>query len=324
MSQWLSLRSNRYRVAELFLYILFLWGALLPLAGVVFDLNGAYTLAWPLLLIVPVTVFLGRRFDIRYLSNLVAVTLVFCLLIYSMVTDMGAPGFPMLFVAAPVAFYLLSNLYLGTLLALISLFAFLALYAVSPLEGSLGTEDMIQTLLVYLSVLVLAGLYERDWLSLESRLLVNSDIDFLTQIHNRRGMTRMLQKSMADSTRHHHRLAVILFDIDDFDPLIAGRGREAGDRILVELSGLLARHTRAGDTLGRWDNDTFMLLAPSTDLAGAEQLADKLRRLVAAYYFEGVGHIRARFGIAALEQENLDDFLLKAETALQRARVEGG
>ena len=324
MSAWLSIHPRRANVAELFLYLLVAIAVTLFIADIVFELPGDSRLGLLLLPLVPAVVFISRYYGLSYLSNLTAVIIVFGYILSHVIGEPAAPLTVVLFVIAPMPFLFLTNLHIGSALSLLLMLIYGVVYAVTPAgDGAVGLDLYIEGLAAYIAVAVLVWLYEHNWLVLEVRLLENSDIDFLTQVHNRRGLSRMLQKAMADAMRYRHELAVILFEVDGHARLYERHGRQVGDQLMVELAGLIGRHVRAGDSVGRWDTVRFMLLVPNTDLAGARQFAEKLRRLLNSYYFEGVGHISASFGVVRMEHDSLNGLLEKVEQALLEARQHG-
>jgi len=123
--------------------------------------------------------------------------------------------------------------------------------------------------------------------------------------------------------RHRQELAIIMFELDGGERVNSENSRHVCDQMLIELAGLVGRHVRAGDSLGRWDSQRFMLLAPNTGLAGAGRFAEKLRHLLKSYYFEEIGHISASFGVVMLEHDSMAELLEKVEQALQQAVDQG-
>jgi len=324
MSDWLLIRARRVKVATHVLYLLVALAVVINVIDMTLGVPGDYRLMLLALPLVPAILFLARYYNLHFLPNFAVVGVAFAGLVYAAMADPLAPATLLLFVASPMVFLFLTNLRAGSLLSLLVLLLYgLALVLTPGWQGSGETALLVQGLSIYILVALLAWLYERDWLAIESRLLVNSDIDFLTQIHNRRGLTRMLQKDMADAMRYRHELAVIMFELDGYEQLSTEYGQQACDQMLIELAGLVARHIRAGDTLGRWESHRFMLLAPNTGLAGASRFAEKLRHLLKSYYFEGIGHIAASFGVVMLEHDSMADLLEHAEQALVQARDKG-
>jgi diguanylate cyclase (GGDEF)-like protein/PAS domain S-box-containing protein len=137
--------------------------------------------------------------------------------------------------------------------------------------------------------------------------------DWLTELPNRRKIEDLIDQEMERSRRYCHDLSLIMFDVDWFKTVNDRYGHEAGDRVLVALAELLANFLRASDQLGRWGGEEFMILGPETDLAGARELAERIRKTVAAVEFPGVGSVTASFGVTV---QRTDD---SARTVTERA-----
>jgi diguanylate cyclase (GGDEF)-like protein len=80
--------------------------------------------------------------------------------------------------------------------------------------------------------------------------------------------------------RHHHAVAVVLFDIDDLTRINREHGWGVGDRLL-ERTGILARQFfRTHDWVARHGDDSIGVLLPETTLDQAAQLAARFREMV--------------------------------------------
>lgn len=148
--------------------------------------------------------------------------------------------------------------------------------------------------------------------------------DRLTGLFNRHRLDQILADECAREHRYGAPFAVALVDIDHFKAVNDEFGHQAGDRVLVELAGLLAQHTRHADVAGRWGGEEFLLIFRHTTLDGARTSADKLRGLIAAYPFAIVGHRTVSFGVAASGAgETPEQLLARADAALYRAKENG-
>ena len=101
--------------------------------------------------------------------------------------------------------------------------------------------------------------------------------DPLTGALNRRGMIEVLDPAGPPAS-------VGLLDLDRFKRFNEASGLMAsGDAALCLLASLLSSG-RAGDTVGRWGGDEFVVLFPATDPEGAaarlERFLDEARRLL--------------------------------------------
>jgi diguanylate cyclase (GGDEF)-like protein len=108
-----------------------------------------------------------------------------------------------------------------------------------------------------------------------------SRVDGLTGLYNRRHIDQQLRKEVATAERHHQPLAVLMLDIDHFKRVNDVEGHPAGDQVLREFASRLTEVTRAGDVVGRWGGEEFIVIAPHTDLDGALGLGERIRAAVA-------------------------------------------
>ena len=86
------------------------------------------------------------------------------------------------------------------------------------------------------------------------------DIDPLTDILNRRGFERELNRSIAYIKRYHAGGALILLDVDRLKPINDAFGHGAGDEVLKAVVAELQRQVRSSDVIGRLGGDEFALL----------------------------------------------------------------
>jgi diguanylate cyclase (GGDEF)-like protein len=105
--------------------------------------------------------------------------------------------------------------------------------------------------------------------------------DELTGLANRRGLNACLDREWRRSGREGTALAAIMIDIDHFKQYNDTSGHAAGDACLrlvaATLSGCLRR---AGDMVGRYGGEEFVVLLPGVDMAGAGTLAETIRLAV--------------------------------------------
>lgn len=105
--------------------------------------------------------------------------------------------------------------------------------------------------------------------------------DPLTALPNRRAIDLIARKELLRRLRSPAPLAIGLVDADHFKDINTQYLLSGGDHVLVWLAGVLQGSIRASDSLGRVGGEEFMVVAPMTDAAGAEVLAERLRSTVA-------------------------------------------
>ena len=104
--------------------------------------------------------------------------------------------------------------------------------------------------------------------------------DPLTGIYNRRFMHETLTREIARADRSKSKLSIALVDVDGFKDFNTRFGHLTGDRILIEVAGLLQKNFRACDFITRFGGDEFVVIMPETDLVQAMITVERLGRLL--------------------------------------------
>ncbi|MEJ2255367.1 MAG: GGDEF domain-containing protein, partial [Nitrospirota bacterium] len=80
------------------------------------------------------------------------------------------------------------------------------------------------------------------------------------------------------ASRFGSMLSVVLCDVDSFKAINDAYGHDAGDRVLCTVADTLSGLLRQADVAGRYGGDEFMVILPETDLRGALNFAEKVRK----------------------------------------------
>jgi len=158
-----------------------------------------------------------------------------------------------------------------------------------------------------------------------NRLLQSLSItDKLTGLCNRFKLDEVMVEQARLYRRYKTDCGVILLDIDQFKQVNDVHGHQVGDRVLVEFSNLLKKHTRTTDVVGRWGGEEFLILVPNTGLKESTVLAENLGSLLRENTFEGVGVVTACFGVCSFTVgTSTKETLALADHALYRAKNSG-
>ncbi len=155
--------------------------------------------------------------------------------------------------------------------------------------------------------------------------------DALTGLPNRRVFMERLDEELKRFRRQGQPLALALVDLDRFKLVNDNHGHLTGDRVLVETAAVLQSSVREIDLAGRLGGDEFGLLMPGTDLAGARQVAERVRWHLAspAEHLEGkpAPRVTASIGLTVMHptdpEQTLESLLARADALLYRAKREG-
>lgn len=147
-------------------------------------------------------------------------------------------------------------------------------------------------------------------------------LDSLTKLYTKSFFNAYFAQEVSRAQRYHHRLSLILGDVDQFAQINETYGRSVGDAILVTLGGIFRKYCRRSDIPVRWGGEAFAILAPETELMGGMMLAERIRQTIATCEFQAVGHLTISFGVATLTT-NREDLIKRAEMSLKDAKSSG-
>ncbi len=121
---------------------------------------------------------------------------------------------------------------------------------------------------------------------LEEELRYLASHDHLTGLYNHQEMELRLSDEIERASRYNHNLSVFMLDIDNFKSINDTYGHQTGDIILKTFANLLEGSIRNTDYAARYGGEEFFIILPETDLPKAEELAERLRKLIADYPFQ--------------------------------------
>ncbi len=114
-----------------------------------------------------------------------------------------------------------------------------------------------------------------------ARLLALSTTDPLTLLPNHRALSERMEQEIARARRYGHPLSILFFDADHFKRVNDTYGHSTGDIVLQELGRLVSGLLRAGDSIGRYGGEEFLVLLPETTQEEACQVAERIRKTIA-------------------------------------------
>ena len=151
-----------------------------------------------------------------------------------------------------------------------------------------------------------------------------ADLDALTGLHNRRYFHETLAREVARAHRYGRRLALIVFDLDDFKAINDRIGHLAGDAVLAETAERVKDVVRSADVACRVGGDESAVILSESTTGDADQLYHRLLGAVSSRPVAQAGRLSISAGMAELrEEDNPTAFFERADEALYRAKERG-
>ncbi len=126
------------------------------------------------------------------------------------------------------------------------------------------------------------------------RAKVDSLMDGLTGIYNRKAFDRYLHELIPRDAFTHVSFALLMMDIDNFKDINDSYGHQTGDRVLLALADKCSGNIRNEDFIARYGGDEFVVVLPKASLRDASKKAKRLCEAISAtlYSLEDVkaGH----------------------------------
>ncbi|MES2091373.1 MAG: GGDEF domain-containing protein [Pseudomonadota bacterium] len=151
--------------------------------------------------------------------------------------------------------------------------------------------------------------------------------DALTGLVNRR---EFMAELAAESHRHQRSglpFCLLMCDLDHFKKVNDTWGHPMGDEVLAELGHILVSHTRDQiDIAARVGGEEFVVLLPETDLAGGQQVAQKISEALRQHVFRSGADtfvVTQSIGIAQVQGGQGEQALRVADQNLYEAKRAG-
>ena len=154
--------------------------------------------------------------------------------------------------------------------------------------------------------------------------------DPLTGLPDRAGFQAILTEELEKSRTKVRPLSLLMVNPDDFAAVNENFGREAGDRVVSEISSRIRGSVRTTDTVSRYGSVIFSVVLLGAPAEEVRTIAEKiLKNLAEGSYLDGAVRLgfsigSVTFDLEAAESENALDLIRRADQALNTAKRHGG
>ncbi|OON60998.1 hypothetical protein B0920_18865 [Massilia sp. KIM] len=164
---------------------------------------------------------------------------------------------------------------------------------------------------------------------LRDTLRLQSTVDPLTGLYNRRHFDESLKRELVRAQRAGSACAVVMIDLDHFKRINDTYGHDVGDLVLKAAAHRITGRIRGSDLACRYGGEEIVLLLPDCSAEAAAECADTIRRTIGEialhHHGQDVSGISASFGVAAwpVHAQHTEDLLKAADQALYAAKRGG-
>ena len=167
------------------------------------------------------------------------------------------------------------------LLSVASSLAYLFTIALAPADQQSGIAGTAWALFNVLALALLASIATvigRQQRRANQAAMRLADFDPLTGLYTRTHLFDAISREIARSGRVGRGFCLLMVDLDGLKPINDTFGHQVGDRVLQAVTEVIRRNVRQSDLAARYGGDEFVIVLPETASAGAQVLAEKLRR----------------------------------------------
>jgi len=155
--------------------------------------------------------------------------------------------------------------------------------------------------------------------------------DHLTGLYNHNHFYVHLDEDFIRASRYRTPLSLIMMDIDYFKEINDTHGHRAGDMVLKDLARLIKKTVRKADIVARYGGEEFAIIMTNTDITGALDEAERLRKKIESHVFKPFPDIKVTISLGVATYPNTHitdissggDLVTRADEALYRAKHKG-
>jgi diguanylate cyclase (GGDEF)-like protein/putative nucleotidyltransferase with HDIG domain len=161
-------------------------------------------------------------------------------------------------------------------------------------------------------------------------LQAEARVDPKTGLFNARHFAATLREELTRAIRFDRPMSIVMADLDLLRDINNTYGHLAGDAVLAGVAKIFREQLREYDVPARFGGEEFSILLPETRVVEALEIAERIRRAVAASEFEVATssepvRVTVSMGIACYPRDGSDANALvhQADLAVYRAKLQG-
>jgi diguanylate cyclase (GGDEF)-like protein/putative nucleotidyltransferase with HDIG domain len=150
--------------------------------------------------------------------------------------------------------------------------------------------------------------------------------DPMTGLPNARSLQAQFDREVARAHRAGSTFQVLMLDLDRFKEVNDTFGHKCGDRMLVEIAGVIRSQLREYDFLARYAGDEFVALVPDTSGDAVIELCARIEKAVKGFELKIIDN-SARVGVSIgaatypYSGESFDQLVIAADKAMYSAKA---
>jgi len=194
--------------------------------------------------------------------------------------------------------------------------------------AKVAAERAVAAALIYIPLAVVMDHLISVWRQDERSLYEAAQFDSLTGAYTRGFAMAVMDRAVCRAARGDAKaLGVLMLDLDHFKRINDAHGHARGDLVLKQTTHAMQSTLRAGDIVGRFGGEEFVVLLPGADLKQAMSAAERCRAAVEKMTIPDAPYlsVTASVGVAAFPDhgKDLDELLKASDRAMYAAKANG-